>query len=149
MGYFRELPNVAYQSPLGHKISSQEYIVIKNFDLLNWINEDKNYLEYHLVENLELNENIVVFDHFAMSPFAKKDENAKLIKDIMSNLNPGLTYLALHPNAPGEIEIIDPEQWHIRTEEYSLFKDKEFLNWTKSIENLHCISMREIKSLIF
>ena len=30
MGYFRELPNVAYQSPLGHKISSQEYIVIKN-----------------------------------------------------------------------------------------------------------------------
>ena len=30
MGYFRELPNVAYQSPLGHKISSTEYTVIKN-----------------------------------------------------------------------------------------------------------------------
>ena len=30
MSYFRELPNVAYQSPLGHKISSTEYTVIKN-----------------------------------------------------------------------------------------------------------------------
>ncbi len=121
---------------------------IKNKGLNKTVDVQQN-IHQQKVENLELNENIVVFDHFAMSPFAKKDENAKLIKDIMSNLNPGLTYLALHPNAPGEIEIIDPEQWHIRTEEYSLFKDKEFLNWTKSIENLHCISMREIKSLIF
>ena len=57
--------------------------------------------------------------------------------------------MALHPNTPGEIEVIDPEQWHIRTEEHSLFKDKEFLNWIKTIENLRCISMREIQSLIF
>ena len=101
------------------------------------------------VENLEKNENMVIFDHFAMSPFAKKGENAKLIKDILLNLNAGLTYLALHPNTTGEIEIIDPEQWHIRTEEHALFKDKEFLDWIKTIDNLHCISMREIKSLIF
>jgi len=30
MSYFRELPNVAYQSNLVHKISSREYVVIKN-----------------------------------------------------------------------------------------------------------------------
>ena len=30
MGYFRELPNIAYQSPLLHKNSSLDYIVIKN-----------------------------------------------------------------------------------------------------------------------
>ena len=30
MSYFRELPNVAYQSNLLHKISSREYVVIKN-----------------------------------------------------------------------------------------------------------------------
>ena len=29
MAYFRELPNVAYQSPLLHKNSSTDYIVIK------------------------------------------------------------------------------------------------------------------------
>ena len=30
MGYFNELPNIAYQSPLSHKNSSKDYIVIKN-----------------------------------------------------------------------------------------------------------------------
>ena len=30
MGYFRELPNLAYQSPLSHKNSSRDYIFIKN-----------------------------------------------------------------------------------------------------------------------
>ena len=30
MGYFRELPNIVYQSPLSHKNSSTDYIVIKN-----------------------------------------------------------------------------------------------------------------------
>ena len=121
---------------------------IKNKGLDATIDAEEN-VHQKKVENLEMNENMLVFDHFAMSPFAKKGENTKLIKDILSNLNVGLTYLALHPNAPGEIEIIDPEQWHIRTEEHSLFKDKEFLDWVKTIENLHCISMREIKSLIF
>ena len=30
MGYFAELPDIAYQSPLSHKNSSRDYIVIKN-----------------------------------------------------------------------------------------------------------------------
>ena len=30
MGYFRELPNIAYQSPLLHKNSSRDYVLIKN-----------------------------------------------------------------------------------------------------------------------
>ena len=30
MAYFRELPNVAYQSPLPDKLSSREYVLIKN-----------------------------------------------------------------------------------------------------------------------
>ena len=30
MGYFRELPDLAYQSPLSHKNSSKDYIIIKN-----------------------------------------------------------------------------------------------------------------------
>ena len=30
MGYFRELPNILYQSPLGHKTSTQDFVAIKN-----------------------------------------------------------------------------------------------------------------------
>ena len=31
MGYFRELPSVAYQSPLPDKLSSRDYVIAKNF----------------------------------------------------------------------------------------------------------------------
>ena len=31
MGYFRELPNIAYQSPLSHKNSSLDYVLNKKF----------------------------------------------------------------------------------------------------------------------
>jgi hypothetical protein len=34
---------------------------------------------------------------------------------------PGLNYLALHFNAPGEIAAIEPDPADIRTEEYALF----------------------------
>ena len=30
MSYFRELPDIAYQSPLLHKNSSTDYLIIKN-----------------------------------------------------------------------------------------------------------------------
>ena len=30
MGYFNELPNIAYQSPLSHKNSSKDFIIVKN-----------------------------------------------------------------------------------------------------------------------
>ena len=30
MGYFNELPEIAYQSPLSHKNSSRDYVIIKN-----------------------------------------------------------------------------------------------------------------------
>ena len=33
MGFFKELPSIAYQSPLSHKNSSRDYIVIKNIFL--------------------------------------------------------------------------------------------------------------------
>ena len=44
MGFFRELPNIAYQSPLSHKNSSRDYIVIKNIfrrsKLFNYLNDN-------------------------------------------------------------------------------------------------------------
>ena len=41
MGYFRELPNVAYKSPLSHKNSSGDYIFVKNIfrktKMMDWL----------------------------------------------------------------------------------------------------------------
>ena len=46
MGFFRELPNIAYQSPLSHKNSSRDYIVIKN----KIIKLNKHLLDYDLLK---------------------------------------------------------------------------------------------------
>ena len=50
MGYFRELPNILYQSPLLDKNSSLDYIVVKNLfrrvKLLDWLQGDNTGLYY-------------------------------------------------------------------------------------------------------
>ena len=44
MGYLRELPNVRYQSPLPHKNSSTDFIIVKNLfrknKLLDWLSKE-------------------------------------------------------------------------------------------------------------
>ena len=50
-------------------------------------------------------------------------------RDLFSGLPAGLSFLALHPNAPGEIEAIEPASAHIRTAEYELFGDDGSRAW--------------------
>tara|TARA_S200000501_G_scaffold289095_1_gene273889 strand:- start:383 stop:1108 length:726 start_codon:yes stop_codon:yes gene_type:complete len=53
MGYFRELPNVRYQSPLSHKTSSTDYIFIKNLfrsnKLLDWLTKETTVFNKFIV----------------------------------------------------------------------------------------------------
>jgi predicted glycoside hydrolase/deacetylase ChbG (UPF0249 family) len=56
----------------------------------------------------------------------------------------GLTFAALHPNAPGEVEVIEPRQFHVRTREYEIFRSVEYLNWLKQ-RHIKPIGMREIR----
>ena len=58
----------------------------KNKGLNKTVDVQQN-IHQQKVKNLELNENILVFDHFAMSPFAKKDENAKNSNYFWSNFS--------------------------------------------------------------
>ena len=53
MGYFRELPDIAYQSPLLHKNSSKDYVIIKN------IFRRSKLLDY-------LKDNVSVFNKFVI-----------------------------------------------------------------------------------
>ena len=53
MGYFRELPNIAYQSPLSHKNSSRDYIVIKNIfrrsKLFNYLDDNFTFFNKYVI----------------------------------------------------------------------------------------------------
>jgi chitin disaccharide deacetylase len=41
----------------------------------------------------------------------------------------GLTFVCLHPNAPGELEFIEPDSSYIRTDEYDLFRTETWVAW--------------------
>ena len=56
----------------------------------------------------------------------------------------GLTFAALHPNAPGEVEVIEPNQFHVRTQEYEIFSSKTYLSWLAKNE-IKPIGMRELR----
>ena len=55
-----------------------------------------------------------------------------------------LTFAALHPNAPGEVEVIEPNQFHVRTQEYEMFSSKDYLTWLTKNE-ITPIGMRELR----
>jgi chitin disaccharide deacetylase len=57
---------------------------------------------------------------------------------------PGLSFLALHPNAPGELEFIEPDTAHIRIDEYELFRRDDFRSWL-SAQDLQLTGMRELR----
>ena len=121
---------------------------VKNKGLEEMLSVGKKNFNQKVI-SLENSKNFFIIDYFAMSPFASKNQNAQLIKNIIKDLKPGFTYLALHCNKPGDMEFIDPDQCYVRIEEYDLAKDKEFIKWIKSIENLYLLSMKKIRSLIF
>lgn len=60
MGYFRELPNIEYQSFLSNAISSQDYITVKNLFRRNKLRDD-------------LNSSITMFDKYKIVEGARPD----------------------------------------------------------------------------
>ena len=55
MGFFRELPNVAYQTPLNNRISSNEYILAKNLfrsaKTLDWLRNNITVFNKFIIED--------------------------------------------------------------------------------------------------
>jgi predicted glycoside hydrolase/deacetylase ChbG (UPF0249 family) len=66
-----------------------------------------------------------VFDVVIESPWARTMDAASAYRQMFAAIPEGLTYLALHFNAPGDFEAIEPEFAHIRTDEYAFFRSGE------------------------
>jgi hypothetical protein len=69
---------------------------------------------------------IALADQVLETPWVRKDTPQAAYGELMARMKPGLNFLALHFNAPGEIEAIEPGSAHIRTEELALFQDAAF-----------------------
>ena len=88
-----------------------------------------------------------IFDRVLETDFNRKSVTAlgDLAYQTMFTKNTtGLTFAALHPNAPGEVEVIEPNQFHVRTQEYEIFSSKTYLSWLAKKE-IKPIGMRELR----
>ncbi|MEZ5863786.1 MAG: polysaccharide deacetylase family protein [Geminicoccaceae bacterium] len=68
-------------------------------------------------------------DRFVMTPWVASAESDRTYRRMIGELRPGVTFFSLHPNAPGDIEVIKPELAHCRTDEHRLGQDPAFLHF--------------------
>ena len=78
------------------------------------------------------------------SPGGDVAEYEKVLRDLPS----GITYFAIHPNAPGaEIEAVSPDQFHWRTFEHAYFQSQRLRDFLAA-EGIIPIGMREIRDVM-
>lgn len=85
-----------------------------------------------------------IFDAVLETPWDRAAPADVTYRGLLESVPEGLTFLALHPNAPGELEVIEPATAHIRTDEYDLLRDEQFLRWWRS-QDVELIGMRSLR----
>ena len=77
------------------------------------------------------NAGMPVFDVVLETDFSRASGSDPDYEGMLGDLRHELVYCAFHPNAPGpgEIEVIEPDTWHVRADEYELFADAAWLRW--------------------
>jgi predicted glycoside hydrolase/deacetylase ChbG (UPF0249 family) len=89
---------------------------------------------------------VPVFDHFRMTPEAYEPDVETTYRRMIETLPEGVTFFALHCNAPGDIETIVPPRAHRRTNEYRLFGSGAPMRWAAE-HGVRTVGMREIRTL--
>jgi hypothetical protein len=85
-----------------------------------------------------------IFDRIIETDWCPADPADLAYRRLLSGVEPGLTFLALHFTKPGEIEVIDPGFHRIRVAEYDLFRSTGFVEWLHR-QDMTRIGMRELR----
>jgi predicted glycoside hydrolase/deacetylase ChbG (UPF0249 family) len=85
-----------------------------------------------------------VFDLVIETPWTRTSDAETAYRELFASIPEGLTYLALHFNAPGDFEAIEPELAHIRTEEYAFFRSGA-VEALLAEHEIEVIGMRQIR----
>ncbi len=85
-----------------------------------------------------------IIDFFRMTPGVPSQEARSAYYEMIGSLPKGLTFMALHPTCPGEIESIIPPKAHYRTDEYRLLREQEFLDFMTD-EGITTIGFRALR----
>lgn len=85
-----------------------------------------------------------VFDFVLETDFGRPATANVDYRSLLGNVRGDLTFCAFHPNAPGEVEVIEPDTSHVRTDEYALFASRAWKEWLGE-QSFTMISMRELR----
>ena len=87
-----------------------------------------------------------LFDEVLETDFARPRDKPADYQAMLGGLDQALVYCAFHPNAPGgaEIEAIEPDKCHVRTDEYELFATTAWKHWLES-RPYTLTTMRELR----
>lgn len=88
-----------------------------------------------------------VVDHVGLTPGVPSAECDAAYRGLVAAAPPGLSFLAFHCCAPGDIEAIVPPRAHWRTDEFRLFQDQGFLDWVAG-SGIRRIGFREIAAFM-
>jgi predicted glycoside hydrolase/deacetylase ChbG (UPF0249 family) len=91
-------------------------------------------------ERLEA-EGMPLVDDFRMTPGVPTEESDAAYRTLAEELPKGITFVAVHPNAPGDIEAIIPPRAHFRTDEHRIFGSGKMGDWLAAA-NVQTIGMR-------
>lgn len=88
-----------------------------------------------------------VADLVDMTPRVPTEKADQAYRQMIAAAPPGLSFLAYHCCAPGDIETIVPPRAHWRTTEYAMFQTDEFLSWVAA-QSVYLIGFREIREFM-
>ncbi len=87
-----------------------------------------------------------VIDRFRMTPGVPSADVDAQYRTMIDTLPPGVTFFAVHCNAPGDIETIVPPRAHWRTDEYRLFGSGRPARWIADA-GIRAVGMRAVREL--
>lgn len=70
----------------------------------------------------------VLVDRVLETPWHQEKTAEERYRALFAEVGPGVNFLALHANAPGEIEMIEPDSAQIRTEEYAVLRNAAWID---------------------
>jgi hypothetical protein len=85
-----------------------------------------------------------VFDLFFETPWDRTGEAEPVYREALGNVPEGLSFFALHFNAPGDFEAINPDRAHFRSDEYALFGSGKIEPMLAEL-GIALIGMRELR----
>ena len=88
-----------------------------------------------------------IFETVPETPWVHLDDVETVYRQMIGGVPAGLNMFSLHCNAPGDIEAIEPDNFAIRTKEYSLFRKPSFRVWLEQ-QGLHLTGFRALRDAL-